>query len=46
MESIPAVGGHWYAIVPASAQAAPPTVNVTGVPATAKKTFGPVSLGL
>jgi hypothetical protein len=44
--SIPAVGGHWYAIVPASAQGALPTVNVTGVPATAKKTFGPVSLGL
>jgi hypothetical protein len=43
---IPVVVGHWYAIVPASAQSAIPTVHVTGTPATAKKTLGPVAIGL
>jgi hypothetical protein len=44
--TIPTVSGHWYAIVPASAQSAIPTVRVTGTPATAKKTLGPVGIGL
>jgi len=44
--TIPAVAGHWYAIVPAAAAGALPTVQVTGTPATTKMTFGPVSIGL
>jgi hypothetical protein len=44
--TVPTVAGHWYAIVPAAMATALPTVAVTGTPATAKKTFGPVSIGL
>jgi glycosyl hydrolase family 95 len=44
--NVPIVSGHWYAIVPASAQSAIPTVRVTGTPATAKKTLGSVAIGL
>jgi hypothetical protein len=44
--TIPALAGHWYAIVPASAASPLPTVQVTGSPASAKKTLGPVSIGL
>ena len=44
--AIPAMAGHWYAIVPAAAAGALPAVQVTGTPATGKKTFGPISIGL
>jgi hypothetical protein len=44
--AVPAVAGHWYAIVPASQAAPLPTVQVTGTPAAAKKTLGSVNLGL
>jgi hypothetical protein len=44
--TVPTVAGHWYAIVPAAMATALPTIDVTGTPATAKKTFGPVSIGL
>ena len=44
--SFPTQAGHWYAIIPASAGGTIPSVNVTGTPATSKKTFGPVQIGL
>jgi hypothetical protein len=44
--SFPAQAGHWYAIIPGSAGGTIPSVNVTGTPATSKKTFGPVQIGL
>jgi hypothetical protein len=43
---LPTVAGHWYAIVPAGQGATLPMVNVTGMPATSAKTFGPVRIGL
>jgi hypothetical protein len=42
--TFPGVAGHWVALVPAGS--AVPTVKVTGAPATAAKTFGPVTIGL
>jgi hypothetical protein len=44
--NIPAQAGHWYAIVPAPAPSTLPNVQVTGSPASAKKTLGAVSIGL
>jgi len=38
--------GRWYAILPASAAGALPSVHVTGTPATAAKSFGAARLGL
>ncbi len=43
--SLPIADRHWYAILPASAGAAVPTVNVTGTPATKARTLGSVSIG-
>ena len=42
--SFPAQAGHWYALLPAGG--ALPSVQVTGAPASAAKTFGPVKIGL
>jgi hypothetical protein len=44
--ALPAMAGHWYAIVPASAASSIPSVQVTGTPATSAKSFGPVGIGL
>lgn len=44
--SLPVHAGHWYAMLPASDNGILPSVTVTGTPATAKKTFGPVQIGL
>ncbi|HEX4460638.1 MAG TPA: hypothetical protein VIA18_21815, partial [Polyangia bacterium] len=44
--ALPAVAGHWYAILPASSNGALPNLHVTGTPAATAKTFGPVSIGL
>jgi hypothetical protein len=44
--ALPTTQGHWYAIVPASAVGALPSVSVTGVPADKAKTLGPVAIGL
>jgi hypothetical protein len=43
---LPVTSGHWYAVVPAGAVGALPTVRVTGTPATAPKTLGSVGIGL
>ncbi len=44
--TLPAVAGHWYAILPASSGGTLPSVQITGTPATQAKTFGPVAIGL
>jgi len=43
---LPTSAGHWYALVPAGAASSLPKVVVTGMPATAAKHLGPVSIGL
>ena len=44
--SFPVQAGHWVALLPASAHGVVPNVLVTGTPASAAKTFGPVQIGL
>jgi hypothetical protein len=44
--AFPTVPGHWYALLPATANGKVPVVNVTGTPATTAKTFGTARLGL
>jgi hypothetical protein len=44
--ALPVASGHWYAVVPAGSTGTLPTVRVTGAPATAPKTLGPVRIGI
>jgi hypothetical protein len=44
--TVPTTAGRWYAIVPASAAASPPSVHVTASPAAKAITLGSVRLGL